>query len=223
MMPRQATGQGAASKKYDMLTALGAMACAGTVVSEKTGLRLMLLVTARYNWARDELSLGRSEIARLWQVDERTVKRELARLKEKGWVTVKRPAARGRVTVYAIDWSRILSDSATVWNNIGPDFAARMGGPAPVETPSPKVVAFPVEAGQGPWDRVKRRLAEEAPGFYGSWGAKLTAVEIGADHLTLAAPTSFHAQYVLQHGLDYLYRAAVPVIPGLSRIEVTGP
>ena len=40
----------------------------------------MALITTRYNWQRDELTMGQGEIARLWSVDDRTVKREMARL-----------------------------------------------------------------------------------------------------------------------------------------------
>jgi hypothetical protein len=39
----------------------------------------MALITMRYNWQRDELTTGQGEIAPLWSVDERTVKREMAR------------------------------------------------------------------------------------------------------------------------------------------------
>ena len=43
-------------------------------------LRLIALITARYNWQRDELSVGQSEMARIWGVHDRTVKREVRRL-----------------------------------------------------------------------------------------------------------------------------------------------
>ena len=71
MLARKPLGQGAASKKYDLLTALGAHACAGTKHRQKLILRFMTLVTARYNWQREELSIGRAELARLCACDER--------------------------------------------------------------------------------------------------------------------------------------------------------
>jgi len=45
-------------------------------------LRLISVVTARYNWRNDELSIGQRDMARLWAVNERTVKREMKRLTE---------------------------------------------------------------------------------------------------------------------------------------------
>ena len=77
------TGRGASSRKYDILTALGAFALRGSKHEQRRMLRFMLLITARYNWRRDRLSVGQREIAMMWSCDERTVKREMARLKAK--------------------------------------------------------------------------------------------------------------------------------------------
>ena len=76
-----AVGRDAAVRKYDALSALMAFALAGDPNRQRLVLRLMALITTRYNWQRNELAMGQREIARLWCVDERTVKRDMARLR----------------------------------------------------------------------------------------------------------------------------------------------
>jgi hypothetical protein len=96
MLSQQNAKATSASQKYDVLTALGAHALAGGKTQMRLGLRFITLITARYNWARNELAVGQREIARLWSVDERTVKREMAKLRALGWLVVKRQGTRGR-------------------------------------------------------------------------------------------------------------------------------
>jgi hypothetical protein len=98
MLQRKPTGSMASSMKYDLLTALGTFALSQTKGKQVLCLRFMTLLTARYNWMRDELNIGQREIARMWCVEERTVKREMAKLRNLGWLIVKRQGARGRVT-----------------------------------------------------------------------------------------------------------------------------
>ena len=101
MQTLRPVGRGASARKYDILTALGAFALAQGKHEQRRVLRLMTLITARYNWARDELAVGQRESARLWAVDERTVKREMARLKAAGWLVVKRQGAFGTAILAA--------------------------------------------------------------------------------------------------------------------------
>ncbi len=126
MLAGKAVGRKASTKKYDILTALGAFALAQDKGLQRLALRLMVLITARYNWRLNELSMGQKEIARLWAVNERTVKREMAKLRSLGWLSTKTPAARGRVATYAIDFHRISASTQESWPSVGPDFVARM-------------------------------------------------------------------------------------------------
>ena len=112
-------GREAAAKKYDILSAMMAHALAGDQHRQRLILRLMALITTRYNWQRNELATGQREIARLWCVDERTVKRDMARLRGLGWVQVKRAGARGRVSVLGLDLERIMLDTRPEWTHIG--------------------------------------------------------------------------------------------------------
>ena len=143
-------GAQAASRKYDLITALGAFALAQGKPQQRLVLRLITLLTARYNWIRDELCVGQREIASLWACDERTVKREMAKLRELGWLVVRRQGARGRVSQYRLDIGRMLDGTRAQWPAIGPDFVRRLDPPDPapaaVAAMPSSVVPFPAAA-----------------------------------------------------------------------------
>jgi len=204
MQTLRPVGRGASARKYDILTALGAFALAQGKHDQRRVLRLMTLMTARYNWARDELAVGQREIARLWSVDARTVKREMALLRARGWLVVKRQGARGRVTEYGLDLERMLVDTEAYWAAVGPDFELRMGAP---ESEAQKVVPLPVkgavvapDVSQGTeWALAQAVLHGEDAGLYASWIAGLERVERAGGRLTLRAPSRFHGVYVQTH------------------------
>lgn len=204
MQTLRPVGQGASARKYDILTALGAYALAQGKHDQRRVLRLMTLVTARYNWARDELAVGQREIARLWSVDERTVKREMALLRARGWLVVKRQGARGRVTQYGLGLERMMTDTSVQWAAVGPDFELRMGqGDVPDATVVPMPVKGVVRApdvSQGTeWALAQAVLHGEDAGMYASWIAGLERVERAGGRLTLKAPSRFHGAYVQTH------------------------
>lgn len=224
MLAKRPTGQVAASRKYDLLTALGAHACGGSKFQQRLVLRFMTIITARYNWQRDELTMGRTEIARLWQVDERTVKRELAKLKLAGWMVVKRAAARGRVTVYGIAWDQVLDDTRTAWACVGPDFEVRIAdirGGAVDDPEARKVVAFPAPpSGDTEWDRALAYLAREDRAFSAHWLTPLRRVGVAGGILELEAPSAFHAQYLMSQAGPRLLRAVQMAAPQVHRVLV---
>lgn len=221
-LDRRATGRNAASIKYDILSALGAHGCAGDKHRQRLVLRLITLIVARYNWVGDELCVGQREMAALWSIDERSVKRDVARLREMGWLVQKRAAARGRVAVHGLDLGRILADTGTDWARVGPDFEARMTAGEAVPTPAPSnVISFPLPQGEGGlWPRLQAALHREDPQLYGAWFAALQAEGPEAGVLTLIAPSRFHADYLRSNHLHRLHRAAIACDAGLSRIEV---
>ncbi|ULB12568.1 hypothetical protein ORIO_22620 (plasmid) [Cereibacter azotoformans] len=232
MLAASPVGRDAQTKKYDILTALGAHACHATPALQRLTLRLVTLITARYNWRTDELTVGRRDIARLWGVEERTVKREMARLKSMGWVMVKQAGVRGRVTAYALDLAAILRATETSWSAVGPDFVARMqvltgqGAtlPAPVAHLS-NVVPFRPRAPEpddSEWGRACHLLAAEEPGCFQTWIAPLCRVGFDEGMLELAAPSRFHANYVATHLLGRLHGAVMRVTPEVRSIRVTG-
>lgn len=215
-------GREAAAKKYDIFSAMMAHALAGDQHRQRLVLRLMALITTRYNWQRNELAMGQREIARLWCVDERTVKRDMARLRSLGWLIVKRAGARGRVSVLGLDLDRIMLDTRPEWANIGPDFVERAGGPAPIAATT--VVPFrphsAPEPGQGAWSRASAQLAAEDPALFEAWFAGLSEEAAEAGVLILRAPTRFHASYVTTHLLGRVLNAASRADPSIRTVRL---
>ncbi|WP_298864925.1 hypothetical protein [uncultured Sulfitobacter sp.] len=220
----QVVGRKAAAQKYDLLTALGAHALSQGKHEQRLVLRFMTLITARYNWNRDELAVGQREIAQLWSVDERTVKREMAKLRALGWLRVHRQGARGRVTQYGLNIECMLEATQQTWSNVGPDFDLRMHG-----TPATSdVVALPVkgqiiapEISDGTeWALARGILHAENQGVYGSWIQALTRVNRAGGRLSLRAPSRFHAAYVQTHLSARLLAAVQAVDSDVSEIAV---
>ncbi|WP_380058839.1 hypothetical protein ACFE33_15200 (plasmid) [Falsihalocynthiibacter sp. SS001] len=202
MIVKRHTGPQASVMKYDFLTALGAFALAEGKASQRMCLRFMTLITARYNWGRDSLQVGQREIARLWSVDERTVKREMAKLRALGWLVVRRQGARGRVTDYRLDIEAVMKATKPQWQAVGPDFEARMQTEKQLD---PKVVPLQakttVEAPEitaDEWGVAKAILHREHASIYGAWIQALLRETRDGDVLKLKAPTAFHATYVNQ-------------------------
>lgn len=230
MIQTKPVGRNAPAMKYDILTALGAHALAAgrDKALQKSCLRLLTLVTARYNWRSGELTVGRPEMARLWCVDERTVKRELARLKALGWIEVRRPGARGRLTAYGLCFERILETTQPAWDNVGADYVARMSAGQGEEPGDGKVVAFPGKSmPQAPdpssgdeWALASGLLFSENPGEHASWFAPLRRVQRIGDRLLLRAPSRFHANYVQTHLADHILAAVNRVDESIGVVAV---
>ncbi|CAM3275463.1 DnaA N-terminal domain-containing protein [Paracoccus aminovorans] len=220
----RAVGREAAAKKYDLLSAMMAHGLAGDKHRQRLVLRLMALITTRYNWQRDELTIGQREIARLWCVDERTVKREMAKLRALGWIEIKQQGARGRVSVLGLNLERILLDTKAEWENIGPDFVTRLTGAAPesVSNVVPLHRAEPVAA-EGVWGEAQARLAAEDRALFDAWFAGLAEAGVRDGCLTLFAPTRFHASYVETHLLERLRIAVQRSDGSIVKLRVLGP
>ncbi|WP_300038278.1 hypothetical protein [uncultured Roseobacter sp.] len=223
MLSTKPVGRGASARKYDLLTAMGAFALSQGKHDQRRVLRLMTLITARYNWARDELAVGQREIARLWSVDERTVKREMALLRARSWLVVRRQGARGRVTEYRLGIERILEDTAPRWACVGPDFELRMGAPeAPDVVPLPVrgTVPAPQVSDGTEWALAQAVLHAGDPGTYASWLAALERTERAGGRLTLRAPSRFHAAYVQTHLERRVLAACRDVDADVSEIRI---
>lgn len=226
-LPRP-VGREAASRKYDILSALMAFALSNDKHVQRQVLRVMALITTRYNWQRDELTMGQGEIARLWSVDERTVKREMARLRAQGWLVLKRQGARGRVSAYGMDLNRMLEDTRPAWPLIGEDFVARLepeptagqgAGQGASNVVPLRAAPVPVESGTA-WAAAQTALHAEDAATYGAWFHSLTEAGVEANTLTLAAPTRFHAAYVSTNLKDRLLAALMRVDPSVRDVRV---
>lgn len=222
MRNARAVGRYAAAIKYDLLTALGSHACAGDKHLQRLVLRFITLIVARYNWQSDELAVGQAEIAALWSVDPRTVKRDLARLRDLGWIVVKRPAARGRVAVHGLQLELILLATSNDWSRVGSDFAGRMQA-APEDDSPTNIVPFPTvpaPTGQGTWAIAQTLLHRQSPSIYTSWFAPLVEQEGIPGTLSLLAPSRFHSSFVTTHYLPRLTAAVHAVNPEIGSVEV---
>lgn len=223
MLRQKLAGPGASARKYDVITALGAHALSLGKHDQRLVLRLITLLTARYNWARDELSMGQREIARLWSCNERTVKRELAKLRGLGWLVVKRQGVRGRVTTYGLDADVMLTATKGTWDAVGPDFALRLEGiPAETVVPFPVkgAVAAPEVDGATEWGLARAVLYTADPGRFGAWVAALERTGRAGGRLTLRAPSRFHAAYVQTHLEPALLSACREVDAEVTAVEV---
>ncbi len=221
-------GRNAAALKYDILSALTIYALSGDKHRQRSVLRVISLITTRYNWRNNELSIGREEISRLWSVNERTVKREMARFRALGWVTVKRPAARGRVAVYEIDLKQIMIDTQEVWPIIGSDFQARMSEDS---EPVTNVVPFAAKS-SGPeintpeakpedvWSQVQSILHGRDPELWASWFQHLSESERAGGRVILVAPSRFMADYIAQKWTARLLAAYSRVDPSIRTVHV---
>jgi DNA-binding MarR family transcriptional regulator len=224
MQALRATGRNAGAVKYDILTALLALGQHDGGAGGRLATRLALLITARFNWQSGTMAVGQREIARLWNVTERTAKREMAAMRARGWVTVRHPSARGRVTVHALDLDRMLSDTAHVWSAVGPDFQARMS-PEPKPRPDTNVVPFG-RAGGVPtadgtlWAAASARLWRDDPAVHAAWFARLVEADRAGDSLTLAAPSAFMASYVAANLGERLLAAVLAEDPGIRAVKV---
>lgn len=231
MDAKRFTGPQAGSQKYDLLTALSVAGLSGSAGFQTSMMRLIAAVTARYNWQRDELTVGQRDLARMWSVDERTVKREIKRLTTAQILLQLRPGVRGRVAAYRLNSAEVFRLSAPVWDRVGPDFAERMdsfaqrtAGPAPE---GPKVVRLPVPAREaspsqsGPWGRVRARLAKTEPMLERDWYSKLQFEGMTDGILTLTAPSAFIARYVETHHRGPLWGAAEIEFGHLKRIFIS--
>jgi hypothetical protein len=230
MLAGKAVGRKASTQKYDILTALGAFALAQEKNFQRLALRLMVLITARYNWQRNELSMGQREIARLWAVNERTVKREMAKLRNLGWLRVKTPAVRGRVATYAIDFHRISTATQESWPSVGPDFVERMAALYPAKVvkvkfgcdgagQGPRLATAPEPTGQ--WGKVRALLQAQDESVFQNWFARLRFVGFSEGKLELAAESSFLARYIETHLSKGLMSAAVQVFGPVETISFT--
>lgn len=220
MQQLRLSGPGTGSDKYDLLTALSVVALAQGGQMQVSLLRLMVLVTARYNWAQDELSLGQREMAQMWSVDERTAKREVKRLLDLGLLSLLHKGVKGRVARYRLSYAEICRLTADHWARVGSDYQTRMAErhltptPAP---PSPETVvrvdfaarhkASPGPLAEDPWGRVQQRLERADPVRHAAWFAPLGLASVTEDLVVLQAPSGFAATYVTTHFIAVLEAA----------------
>lgn len=227
--PRKSvTGPGASAIKYDILTALLTAASQADPVTARLALRLSVLITARFNWQSMRFSVGQVEIGRLWGVTQRTAKREVAHMRARGWISVVRSSARGRVAEHQISFPDVLRDTMPYWSAVGPDFVARMSG-APEDTETPTNVvplrreAAPIPKDGSLWSEVAAFLEAQDPEVFSAWFASLQALDEEPGALTLMASGRFQADYIRANYLTRLTIAVAQTDASIRNIRIKGP
>ncbi|MEM1237410.1 MAG: DnaA N-terminal domain-containing protein [Pseudomonadota bacterium] len=222
---KRLTGPGVASFKYDIITALLVTASSAPGIEGRLAQRLALLITARVNWQTEQFAVGQRELAALWNVTERTVKRELGAMRSLRWISIASPSARGRVARHRVHFDQVLQSTAPHWDAVGPDFAARMSDTPEAETESNVVPLRPSPplSGQDEWGwyLAAQTLRELNAPLFEAWFAGLVPVGAEGHTLTLAAPTRFIAEYVDTHYKLHLMRALGASTPEIKAIEIT--
>ena len=221
------TGPGAAVVKYDVLTALSVMALREGQGMQTTVLRLIALMTARYNWKLDQVSVPQADMARLWNVSERTVKREIKRLVGSGLVVCLRAGVRGRVAAYRLNYAQLAQVSCGYWPDVGPDFEARMqdraatGQSKVVKVDFTRAAAPVLPVAAGVWGRVLEDLATSDPANLQNWYMKLGWVSEQGGKVVLSAPSGFVAHFVQTHLTRQLVPALARALGCPVRLEIT--
>lgn len=214
---RQFTGPQAGSAKYDVLTALSLIGFAGGGGRAISILRLIGLVTARYNWRQDELCVCQRDMARMWGVTERTAKREVRAWIEARLMIRTRTGVRGRAGAYRLDMVEIRAQAAPLWPRVGPDYVERM---APAEevpvSAAPAAELAEAQPARGTWRAVLRRIRLADPAVHSAWIAPLVPAGDDGRVLRLRAPTRYGAHYVQTH-LTRLLAEAVEAEMGPGR------
>lgn len=223
---RRVTGAGSGAVKYDILSALTVAGLNGSAGEQLSMARLTSLITARYNWRNDELSMGQREMAALWGVGERTVKREIKRWLSTGLLICRRAGVRGRVASYRLNLARICEVTEPIWPLLGTDFAERMGGLRPngdrvirLDTVRATLTPPPTETG---WEAVTHQLERLYPSQFDAWLAPLRARDDGTQ-LVLEAKSAFAAEYVKTHFGRDIVDAVKAVWDAPREIVIRGP
>lgn len=224
------TGPEAGVIKYDLLTALSVAGLNGSPSLQTSLMRLISAVTARYNWKADELTVGQRDLARMWSVNERTVKREIKRLTEAEILICKRSGVRGRVAAYRLNYAQIAKLSKHCWPLVGPDFDERMrmryDAPSDIKVVQLRDYATPADAAEtapmpraGTWERAMAGLAAENADRFRSWFSALKYISFEAGILTLRAPSKFAQRYIETHLMHPLVAAIETELGPITRLE----
>ena len=225
------SGPGAGVVKYDIITALTVMSLRESQTVQTTILRLIALITARYNWKTDQVSVPQDDMARMWNVSDRTVKREIKRMQETGLLRCIRAGVRGRVGAYRLNYAHLSEISRSSWPAVGPDFDDRMQTYSGMS--DAKVLKVDFGARQVPppelppvsddrWGRILEDLAQTDAANLRNWYMKLTLTRVEGHKVLLKAPSAFVAQFIQTHLSRALTAAVSREIGQGVLLEITG-
>lgn len=227
MDAKRLTGANAGSLKYDILTALSVYGLHAGPRVQISSSRMIGLITARYNWKLDEFCVGQRDLARMWNVTERTVKREIKFWLDQKLVICKRQGVRGRVGAYRINYLELYRATQPFWSRVGPDFEERMNATSPVQSNQVVAVDFsrkvsPIRAGSTSkaWQLICKRLQDMHPAQFQSWISQLEFVSENGEQVSLKAKSDFAAHYIQTHLITILKEAVEAILGPRRRIVI---
>lgn len=216
----------ASSRKYDLLTAIALGGLAGVAIRETLALRLIALITARYDWTRDKVAVGQEELQRLWSVSRRTVIRDIAELRRLGILVLIEAGRRGRVATYRLGHTALddlLVPTATQAGNALSD--RLLTAPRPKEAEIADITKFMDDRQnlEPAWLAVRETVTHEiGEAAAARWLSPLLSDGLAQDALRLTAPSQFHADYVARTHGARLDRAAATLLRA-RRVDVRAP
>lgn len=221
------TGVGSGAKKYDVLSVLALAGLENAALPSQRALRFIALITIRYNWAADMLSVGHEELGHLWKVSKRTVIREMEALRSLGLLVVLRPGRRGTVTTYRLEISairklaaaRLLNETSGIDSRLAAtedslDLERCDASQAPVRN-NP---GLPPSPGRELWTAVLENLPPSVSSAQKERWLRPLSVERVDDILYLKADSPFRAVHITKTFSDALHVAASPL--GVRRVVI---
>lgn len=223
------TGAGAGAKKYDVLSALALAGLDNAALPSQRALRLIALITMRYNWAADVLSIGHTELERIWSVSKRTVIREMDALRSLGLLVVLRRGRKGKVTTYRLDISAVRRLAADELVNDATGIDSRLSATHEVTAVDGETCSsihkhtetVPDKTSDNPlWETILKRLPDTVSSAQKArWLAPLRIRKI-SETLEVEVGSAFRAEYVSRTFGDQLQSAARSL--GIKRVALVG-
>lgn len=182
----------------------------------------------------DEFCVGQRDLARMWNVTERTVKREIKYWLETQVVICKRRGVRGRVGAYRLNYPEIYRQSEPYWAAVGPDFQARMAETNPMQqskvvaidfrstpsSPPPEAAESDDHAAPKTWRATCQRMRNLHPAHYQNWIGLLSFGGDDGESISLYANNQFVAHYVQTHLTGLIMEAVEATLGPRRRIAV---
>jgi len=215
------SGPNAAVAKYDVISALTCVALTGGRSQQTIIMRLINLITCRYNWRKNELSIGSEEVAELTFTSQRTAKRTLKALTDQRFLIVRLQGRKGRVTKYGLGLSAIFQAAAPHAKPKYHQFSERIDAVPLGTSISDPAIDFTVEAQpcQG-WTAICTDIADKSQPLYVNWFADMVGT-VKNGELTVACKTNFIQNYARTKLLSNIYGSANAVGIKLTKVEFT--
>lgn len=223
------TGTGAGATKYDVLSALALAGLYNTTLPSQRALRFIALITLRYNWTANVLSIGHSELERMWNVSKRTVIREMDALRSLGLLVLLRRGRKGKVSTYRLDIAAVhnLASDHLVNQTTGVD--TRLCAIKNVDIVDQVNQCVPQEnindvrsdrSNYSIWETILDRLPDTVSNAQKARWLTPLRIEQISETLEVEVASAFRADYICRAFGDQLQNAARSI--GIRRVAIVG-